>query len=292
MVSAFEGNKAETKTMLPVIESFMAAHDLPDVTIVADAGMVSEANQKDIEAAGLSFILGMKIPQVPYVIRQWRREHPGEDIPDGHIFTQPWPAGPKNERRDQVICYQHKSDRARRTLRGIDEQVKKAEQAVNGKAPVKRNRFIQLTGGTRSVNRELEAKARALAGIKGYITNLAICPDGTPVTPEFVIGSYHQLFEIERSFRMSKSDLQARPVYHRKRDPIEAHLTIVFAALAVSRWIEWQTGWSIRKFVKTARRYRTIEIQAGPHVITAAHPIPDDLRQALETITSASPLAH
>jgi hypothetical protein len=103
MVSAFEGNKAETKTMLPVIESFMAAHGLPDVTIVADAGMVSEANQKDIEAAGLPFILGMKIPQVPYVVAQWRREHPGEDIPDGHVFTQPWPAGPKDERRDQVI---------------------------------------------------------------------------------------------------------------------------------------------------------------------------------------------
>jgi hypothetical protein len=83
---------------------------------------------------------------------------------------------------------------------------------------------------------------------------------------------------------MSKSDLQARPVYHRTRDSIEAHLTIVFAALAVSRWIEAQTGWSIRKFVKTARRYRTIEIQAGQQTITAADPLPDELRQALETI--------
>jgi len=65
MVSAFEGNTAETKTMLPVIESFMTAHDLPGVTVVADAGMISEANQKQIEAAGLSFILGMKIPASP-----------------------------------------------------------------------------------------------------------------------------------------------------------------------------------------------------------------------------------
>jgi hypothetical protein len=292
MVSAFEGNKAETKTMLPVIESFMAAHQLPDVTVVADAGMVSEANQKEIEAAGLSFILGMRIPRVPYVVAQWRREHPGEDIPDGHVFTQPWPAGPNGGRRDQVIYYQYKADRARRTLRGIGEQVAKAEQAVAGNAPVKRNRFVQLSGGTRSVNRELEAKARNLAGIKGYITNLQACPDGTPVTAEFVIGAYHRLFQIEKSFRMSKNDLQARPIYHRKRDSIEAHLTIVFAALAVSRWIENQTGWSIRKFVRTARRYRTIEIQAGPHTITAAHPIPDDLRQALETITGASRPAH
>jgi hypothetical protein len=103
MVAAFEGNKAETKTMLPVIESFMAAHHLPDVTVVADAGMVSEANQKAIEAAGLSFILGAKIPYEPYVVKQWRREHPGEPIPDGYIFTQPWPAGPNGGRRDKVI---------------------------------------------------------------------------------------------------------------------------------------------------------------------------------------------
>jgi Transposase DDE domain len=292
MVSAFEGNKAETSTMLPVIESFMTAHDLPDVTIVADAGMVSEANQKKIEAAGLSFILGMKIPRVPYVVAQWRREHPGCDIPDGHVFTQRWPAGPNGGRRDQVIYYQYKAGRARRTLRGIDEQVKKAEQAIAGQAPVKRNRFIRLSGGSRSVNRELEEKARALAGVKGYITNLRACPDGTPVTPEFVIGAYHQLFQIEKSFRMAKSDLQARPIYHRTRDSIEAHLTIVFAALAVSRWIEQQTGWSIRKFVKTARRYRTIQIQAGAHVITAADPIRGDLRQALDAINHAGWPTH
>jgi Transposase DDE domain len=292
MVSAFEGNKAETRTMLPVIESFMTAHQLPDVTVVADAGMVSEANQKQVEAAGLSFILGMKIPRVPYAVSQWRRAHPGEQVPDGHVFAQPWPAGPDGGRRDQVIYYQYRHDRARRTLRGIDEQVGKAEQAVAGKVPVKRNRFIQLSGGTRSVNRELEEKARALAGLKGYVTNPRACPDGTPVTAEFVIGAYHQLFQIEKSFRMAKSDLQARPIYHRTRDSIEAHLTIVFAAPAVSRWIERQTGWSIRKFVKTARRYRTIKIQAGPHTITAADPLPYDLRQALEAINHAIQPAH
>ena len=88
--------------------------------------------------------------------------------------------------------------------------------------------------------------------------------------------------------RAAGGDLQARPIYHRKRDSIEAHLTIIFAALAVSRWIEAQTGWSIRKFVRTARRYRTIEIQAGQHTITAADPIPDDLRQALQAITRPS----
>jgi hypothetical protein len=208
------------------------------------------------------------------------------------VFTQPWPAGPNGGRRDQVIYYQYRADRARRTLRGIDEQVAKAEKAVAGKTPVKRNRFVQLSGGTRTVNRQLEQKTRALAGLKGYVTNLQACPDDSPVTADFVIGAHHQLFQIEKSFRMSKSDLQARPIYHRKRDSIEAHLTIVFAALTVSRQIEHQTGWSIRKFVKTARRYRTIQIQAGPHIITAADPLPDDLRQAIESIKATRRLAH
>jgi len=91
MVSACEGNMAETRTMLPVIEAFMAAHQLPDVTIVADAGMVSETNQKEIEAAGLSFILSMRIPRVPYMVSQWRREHPGEDTPMGISSPSPGP---------------------------------------------------------------------------------------------------------------------------------------------------------------------------------------------------------
>ena len=284
MVEAFEGNTAETTTMLPTIRAFMAAHQLADVTVVADAGMVSAANKQAIEAAQLSFILGTKIPDIPYVVTQWRREHSDEALPDGLILTQPWPAGPRDQRRDQIIYYQYKADRARRTLHGIDEQVTKAERAVAGKTPVKRNRFVRLVGADKSVNRTLEAKARTLAGWKGYTTNLATCPDGTPVTPEFVIDAYHRLFQIEASFRMSKHDLAARPIYHHKRESIEAHLSIVFAALAVGRLVEERTGWSIRRFVRTARRYRTVQIRAGQHLLTAQDPLPDDLRAALALI--------
>jgi hypothetical protein len=75
------------------------------------------------------------------------------------------------------------------------------------------HRFLQLSGCTRSVNRELEdrARARVLAGIKGYVTNLRACPDGTPVTAEFVIGAYHQLLQIEKSFRMAKATCRPGP---------------------------------------------------------------------------------
>jgi BREX system Lon protease-like protein BrxL N-terminal len=233
----------------------------------------------------IEFLLGKYCASPDPAVIENGMEFVRRQVPDGHIFTQPWPAGPSDKRRDQVFYYQYKHDRARRTLRGIDEQVAKAEKAVAGQAPVKRNRFIQLSGGTKSVNRALEAKARALAGIKGYVTNI---PDPTP---ELVIDAYHRLFQIEKSFRMSKSDLAARPIYHRIRDSIEAHLTIVFAALAVSRWIEQATGWSIKKFVKTLRRYRTIEIHAGGHTITAADPLPDNVHTVIEEI-KARAAAH
>ena len=278
MVHAFEGNRAETTTMLPVLTAFLAEHEVSEVTVVADAGMVCEANKRAIEAAGLSFILGARIPEVPYVVTTWRDQHPDTDLADGQVFIQPWPAGPSDQRRDHTLFYQYRADRARRTLRGIDQQVTKAENAVAGKTPVKRNRYVRLTGATKSVNRALEAKNRALAGIKGYVTNLPN-PD-----PDHVITTYSRLLNVEKSFRMSKTDLAARPIYHHTRESIEAHLTIVFAALAVSRWIENTTGWSIRKFVTTTRRYRTITIQAGHHTITAADPIPDDLHTALDAI--------
>jgi hypothetical protein len=144
----------------------MAPHRLTDITVVADAGMLSENNMKAIEAAQLGFILGNRISHIPYVVTEWHKQNPDGEIPEGLTLTQPWPGGPNDTRRDQVIYYQYRADRARRTLAGIDQQIAKAEKAVAGKVPVKRNRFIKLAGGDKSVNRELEAKARALAGWK------------------------------------------------------------------------------------------------------------------------------
>jgi Transposase DDE domain len=281
-VHAFEGNKAETQTILPVIQAFAAAHQLPEVTVVADAGMLSEANLAAIEDAGLRFIVGARIPEVPYQVSQWRSAHPDESTVDGQIFTQAWVMGVKTDPRRRTIFYQYRADRARRTLKGIDQQIAKAEKAVAGQAAVKRNRFIQLTGATKSINRTLEAKARALAGLKGYITNLEA------PTAEYVMGAYHQLWQIEKSFRMSKSDLRARPIYHHKRDSIEAHLTVVFAALAISRWLERETGWSINKLVKTLRPYRSIAIRTGDHILHAGTPLDNAARAALNAVRAAA----
>jgi len=93
----------------------MAVHDLKDVTVVADAGMVSEANREAIEDAELSYIIGARIPEEPYQVKKWRKVHAGQDIADGRVFTQPWPANAKQRaqgRRDKVTYYWYKADSA------------------------------------------------------------------------------------------------------------------------------------------------------------------------------------
>ena len=284
-VEAFEGNKAETATMLPVINAFKAAHQLTDVTVVADAGMISEANQVALQAAGLSYILGARIPFLPDVVREWRDKHPDEAVPDQLVLTQPWPATSSEKARgipDRVIHYQYRHDRARRTLRGIDEQVAKAQTCRRWACPGQ----TQPVHPAHRRDQDREPRVGGQDPRAGRLEGIHHQP-GRPDPPTFVIDAYHQLWRIEKAFRMSKHDLQARPIYHHIRESIEAHLTIVFAAMAVSHYIETQTGWSIKKFVRTARRYRTVQIKAGRQILTAADPLPDDLREALAKIGSA-----
>jgi len=222
MVTAWEGNTAETKTMIPTLKAFMAAHRLHDVVVVADAGMISQANWKAIEAEGFSFILGQKMPHLPYVIAKWRTYHPDTEYEDGQVWIAREPVGTgKKNRADHITYYQFKRARAARTLRGIDKQIAKAQAQVDGHAAVKRNRFIKLDGATKSINCDLEAKTRSLAGFKAYLSNI---PDATP---EQVIGAYQNLYKIEKTFRMAKSDLAVRPVYHHLRESIEAHLNLL-----------------------------------------------------------------
>nr|WP_250506993.1 transposase [Bowdeniella massiliensis] len=270
--------------MIPVLQDFMSTHRLEDITVVADAGMVSDANRKAIETAKLSYIIGEKLPEVPYPIRTWIEENPDQAPENGMILSWPVYEGTAGARRKAITYYQYREQRAKRTLRGIDQQVAKAKKAVAGKAPVKRNRFVGIEGERRFLKEEIEQKARDLAGWKAYITNLA--PE--TASADYVIGAYHQLWHIEKAFRMSKHDLAARPVFHRQKDSIDAHLSIVTAALAVAQRLETLTGWSRKKFISTARRYREVTLNINGHQLTAETDLPGDLTTAINAIHSSS----
>lgn len=278
-VAAFEGNKSEKLTMIPMIEQLQRTYDLTQVTVVADAGMFSAANKQAIVDAGLGYILGTRHSQVPYPILRWRREHPEVDYVDGQVWTFKDRTGRGPEGIPHTVTYyQYSADRARRSRKGIAEQVRKAEDAVAGKTAVKRNRYVDLHRPTKTVNYELAEKNTALAGIKGYETNLVDLDAPT------VINAYRQLLRIEKAFRMSKSDLKARPVYHRTKDSINAHLTIVMAAMAVGHELEHHTGLSLRRLVRTLKRYRTFKVNVNGHIIHAATPLPPDVQNLIQQI--------
>jgi transposase len=99
-----------------------------------------------------------------------------------------------------------------------------------------------------------------------------------------VINAYHDLWRVEQSFRMTKSDLRARPVFHHDRDAIEAHQTVVFAALAVARHLQDATAVTIKRLVRTLRPLRTVTIAIGAHTLTAVPLITTEARTILDRL--------
>jgi transposase len=141
---------------------------------------------------------------------------------------------------------------------------------------------LKVTGATKELDQATIDRARQLAGLKGYVTNL----DTAAMDGAAMIAAYHELWQVERSSRMTKSDLRARPVFHHEREAIDAHLTVVLAALAVSRDLQDRAGVSIKKLVQTLRAARsaTIEINGEhltlePELTTEAGAILDRLEQ-------------
>ncbi len=261
---SFEGNKAETTTILPVIEAFKAQHCLKDITVVADAGMLSSKNLEALTNAGYTYIVGSRLHKIPYGIAEYQKT--GKLI-DQQVMTTPLEGG-------QRIIYQYREKRAALDIHNIEKQIAKAEKIISGKTTAKKAKFVSIKTKEKKLNQALIDKAKALAGIKGYVTNLAIAD-------EQVIASYHQLWHVEQSFRMSKSDLKARPIFHHKRDSIEAHLTIVLASLAIGQTIEHHTGISIKRFVKQVRPVRSGIVTINGKEYPAEAEVPAEVKTLL-----------
>lgn len=267
-LQSFEGNKAETRTILPVLEAFQAQHGVSRVTVVADAAMLSSSNLEALSAAGYTYIVGSRLYKVPYDIAEFQKR---AEMVDQQIVVE--------QKDGYRVIYQYRAKRAALDLCNIEKQIAKARKALSGQIPVKRMKFLSVTTRSKKLNQKLIDKTRTLAGIKGYVTNLDI-PD------DQVINYYHQLFQIEATFRMAKSDLRARPIYHQNREAIEAHLTIVLTALAISRSIERKTGISIKQFVKLLRPIRSGIVTFNGKDLLADAEIPEAVLSILDKLSS------
>jgi hypothetical protein len=271
MVHSFEGNKAETLTILPVIKAFAKLNGLSNPVIVADAAMLSAANLLELEEQGFTFIVGSRINKTPHGVSEYKRDNPSDEIKDGQIFEESIVMGKGESQKQRRVIYQYRAKRAALDLSNIEKQISKANKVLENKLPVTRTRFVNLEGTTKTLNEDLIADTKAKAGIKGYVTNIETAQASQ------IIGHYHKLFEVERSFRMSKHDLKARPIFHHKRDSIEAHLTVVFGALAISRHIQARTNLSIRRYLQMLRPLKGAVIRFGGKTIELPPEIPPNI---------------
>jgi len=281
-VGMFPGNKAETTTLIPVLDGFKARHGVEDVVVVADAGMLSAANLNALEDAGYRFIVGSRITKAPYDLADHFKRH-GDYFDDGQVLESARVMGQGKTARERRVVYQWLFKRYKKDNKSINKQIDRAERIASGQATARNARFLKVTGARRSLNQATIDRARQLAGLKGYVTNVpAADMDGRAV-----ITAYHDLYQVEASFRVTKSDLRARPTFHWDPAKIDAHLTIVFAALAISRHLQNLTGLSIKKIVHTLRPIRSADIDINGNTITIDPRLPDPIRQIIQTVTDA-----
>ena len=299
-IGCYEGNKAETTTIIPIVKQFQERHSLVDMVVVADAGMLSSSNLKDLDEAGLRFIVGSRVTKAPADLASHFRWH-GDAFTDGQLIDTITPrvataaARGVNDEKKRVepvwdpavhkkswrAVWAYSRKRATRDGHTLTLQENRAKAVVAGDKAARTPRFVTTKNGTQSLDEASLARARRLVGLKGYVTNI---PTDLMTATE-VIASYHDLWQVEASFRMSKTDLKARPIFHHTRDAIEAHLTIVFAALAIARHLQNATGISIRRLVQTLRPLRDVTISIAGQNITARPAIPDDIQAIIEKAT-------
>src|SRR5665811_1064553 len=187
-VHLFEGNKAETTTLIPVLTAFQERHGVTDMVVVADAGMLSAANLNALEDAGFTFIVGSRLVKAPYDLADHFERH-GNYFTDGQVLESSRVMGTGPGGRSRRVVYQWRFARNKRDDRTINLMIAKAEKIADGKAPLRKARFLKVSGARTELDQTTIDRARQLAGLKGYVTNLTIDQMGGAK----VIAAYHDL---------------------------------------------------------------------------------------------------
>lgn len=253
----FEGNKFEGHTMIPVIETFRKKYGLPAPIVVADSGLLSNSNISELLENGYGFILGARLKSSANTQKE---KVLALRLENGESTSMDWEEGLR-----MIVGYSEKrakKDRINREkgLKKLEKQLKTGKlnkSHINNRGY---NKYLKMDGEvkiTLDMNKfEQDGK---WDGLKGYITNTGLDKDQ-------VIENYNNLWKIEKAFRIAKSDIKVRPVYHYKQRRIEAHISIAFVAYKVYKELERQllekeAKLSPQKAIEIAKGIYTVEIQ-------------------------------
>ena len=247
MHEVFEGNTFEGHTMLEILKHFQqrVGEDCKPV-IVADAAMLSTENMQKLDEQGYRYIVGARLANsAKTFVDQIEAELPRAD---GALarFNRTLKSGPLQTKVD-IIC-QYSDARYKKDRREFDKQVARALALLDKNEPARRAKFIKKADDKKvfEFNTGLKTKTERLLGVKGYVTNIA----PSELSNQDIMDYYHDLWNVEQAFRMSKSDLQARPIFHRTEDAIRSHVLLCFMALMMGKYLEIKTGASIKQVRK------------------------------------------
>jgi transposase len=225
----FEGNKYEGHTLIPVLEHFQQRFDLSRPIVIADAGLLSTQNIEDLTSRQYKFILGARLKNESDELKD---QILSQSLSDGDFTNLKMPDGLR-----LVVSYSEK--RAKKDLKNRERGLRRLEKSLNkGKLTKSHinnrgyNKYLRLEG---DISIEIDYdKFNADSkwdGLKGYLTN-------TKLSGKDIIENYNQLWQIEKAFRISKTDLKIRPIYHRTESRIEAHICIAFVAYTIYKEVE------------------------------------------------------
>ena len=236
----FAGNTFEGHTIIPVIKGFIEKNDVRNFTVVADAAMISSENIQQLVRNNINYIVGARLGNISTALL---------DKIDKNISREDGKSIRIQTENGYLIC-SYSSVRYRKDKYEMDKQIEKAKQVIAMPSKNKKLKFTRTKGQEIELNEALIEKTLKLLGIKGYYTNL----EASMADNNSIIERYHELYKVEQAFRISKNDLQTRPIFHFKEQPIQLHILICFMALVISKHIELKTAISIRKFLDESKK--------------------------------------
>lgn len=233
----FVGNTFEGKTMLRIIENFTKQNGVKHQIVVADAAMLSQENLEELKRRNLSYIVGARLgsAQLEIIKLAHDRLH-GFDGKSIRVQTA-----------NSELIIEFNKKRYNKDKHEMERQLTKAEQLIKNNQPGKRAKFVKHKNNEQqyTLNKPLIEKAILLLGMKGYYTNI---PENILSNQE-IISRYHDLWHVEQAFRMAKSDLASRPVFHYKTEAVKSHILICFTALIIGKYLEINTGLSLKQII-------------------------------------------
>lgn len=272
----FSGNTFEGHTIIAVVKNFINKNKVKEFTVVADAAMISVENIQTLKENSIKYIVGARLGNLSNdLIAEIDKNISREDDKSIRLKTE----------NGYLIC-SYSTSRYRKDNYEMQKQIEKAKYIIDNPSKNKKLKFTKANGQNIELNQKLIDKTKKILGIKGYYTNL----EESIVSNNVIIERYHELYKIEQAFRISKSDLQTRPIFHYKEEPIKLHLLICFIALVVSKHIELQTNQSIRKFIHECKKITDARLKnqiTGNEIRIRANitPLVDEIFRKLDLLT-------